>query len=75
MCGVTEVLYGSVLWLLVHVIMAGDPPANLAILWNLLKKAYDAHQVPQPNRFGNMKMTMFTAKSGAKLRGKAAEVR
>ena len=68
-------LYGSVLWLLVHIIMMGTPETNLRIVWGLVKEGYDYFNVPWPDRMGTLKMTMFTSNSGAKLRGKAAEVR
>lgn len=68
-------LYGSVLWLLVHVIMIATPETNLRTVWGLVKEGYNYFNVPNPDRLGTLKMTMFTTKSGAKLRGKAAEVR
>lgn len=68
-----EVLFGSVMHLLVHVIMTGEPGENLARLWRMIKDKYK--EFGTEHRFGTMKMTMFSPGGGAKLRGTAAQIR
>ncbi len=67
------VLYGSVMYLLVHYVMQGTPAENLTKLWIAIKRAYDA--LGTKNRYSSMKLTMLSTKGGIKLRGTAAEVR
>ena len=72
--GTDKVKLGSVLWLLVHfVVEAPDVDERLSIVWGMIQKLYKEDHVA--NRFGNLKMTMFTAGASSKLKGKAAEVR
>ncbi len=60
--------------LLVHRMMASsDPAQNTATLWGLIKDEYKSQGIS--NKFGNMKMSMFSAKGCAKLRGTASVVR
>ena len=67
-------LFGSVLHLLVHTMMpSADPYENLKVLWTHIKAQYAAHKTS--SRFGAMKMTMFTPKGTAKLRGTAAVIK
>jgi hypothetical protein len=73
--GTDKVHLGSVLFLLVHfvVVTGGGAEDSLSIVWGLIQKIYKDDHVP--NRFGNLKMTMFTAGASPKLKGKAAEVK
>ena len=66
-------LFGSVMHLLVHVIMTGEPGENLARLWRMIKDKYQ--EFGTEHRCGTMKMTMFSPGGGAKLRGTAAQIR
>ncbi len=68
-----EVLFGSAMHLLVHCIMPGEPAENLATLWLWIKDKYV--EFGTKVRFGTMKMTMFSAGGGAKLRGTASQIR
>ena len=67
-------LFGSVLHLLVHTLMpSADPHENLKLLWKHIKAEYVANKTA--SRFGVMKMTMFSPKGTAKLRGTAAVIK
>ncbi len=69
-----KVLLGSVLWILINWIVVGaTPDAKLMEVWHHILRIYREDEVQ--NRFGSLKMTMFTTKSSPKLKGKAAEVR
>ena len=68
-----EVLFGSAMHLLVHCVMPGEPAENLATLWLWIKDKYV--EFGTKVRFGTMKMTMFSAGGGAKLRGTASQIR
>jgi len=58
-----EVLYGSIMHMLVHMIMPlDDPDENLNDLWNHVKRLYKELAVPY--RFSSLKMTMFSSKGG-----------
>ena len=72
--GIDKVLLGSVLWMLVHWILPGeDPFAKLKTVWTNILRIYEEDNVP--DRYGAIKMTMFTTKSTPKLKGKAHEVK
>lgn len=71
--GSDKVLLGSVLYLLVNFILPGEPETNLSVVWAGIQLFYSQNHVGNP--FGNLKLTMFTARSTPKLKGKAAEVR
>ena len=67
-------LFGSVLHLLVHTLMpSADPHENLKLLWTHIKAEYAANKTA--SKFGVMKMTMFSPKGTAKLRGTAAVIK
>ncbi len=66
-------LIGSVLWLLVHHILPADPETNLAQIWKDVQVLYEELRVE--NRYGQMRMTMFTSSSQPKMKGKAAEIK
>ena len=66
-----QVLYGGVLVLLVNVMLPGTPEENLRRVWIHILRLYD--ELGIKNRFGNIKLTMFT--TTGKLKGTAAEVR
>ena len=67
----TEVFYGSVLNLLVHFVMPGEPAANLAVVFLRCKALYKELGVRKENRYSALKLTMFKAEDGScKLRGK-----
>ena len=68
-----QVLYGSVLHLLVHYILPGEPAANLRTVWTKVLQFYDSLQIK--NRYYSMKLTMFSHRGGCKLKGTAAEIR
>lgn len=66
-------LYGSVISLLINEIMTGSPENNLSQLWLFILHKYN--QLNIKNRYGSLTLTMFSTKTGIKLKGKAAEVR
>ena len=71
--GTDKVLLGSVLYALLHfVLTAGDLEARLTTIWGEIQEVYRRDAVA--NRFGNLKMTMFTSRASTKLKGKAMEV-
>ena len=71
--GIDKVLLGSVLWLVVHTIMPDAVEINLGRLWADIEEVYQ--ELGTENRYGQMKMTMFTTKSAPKLKGKAADIK
>ena len=71
--GIDKVLQGSVLWMLVHWVLGGTPEQNLQVVWKDVERIYKDDNVQ--NRFGQIKMTMFTTRSQPKLKGKAADVK
>ena len=71
--GIDKPLLGSVLYVLIHYILAGDVEENLQEVWDDIQEAYD--DIGTENRYGHMRRTMFITKSQPKLKGKAAEVR
>ena len=60
MCVGGQVLLGSILSLLVHIVMLEPPATNLAKLWKEIQTAYIELDVPLNLRFGSMKMSMFS---------------
>jgi hypothetical protein len=69
-----EVLFGSVMHLLVHTMMpSNDPNVNLTTLWADIRVEYRKNSTV--SKFTAMKMTMFNAKGGVKLRGTAAIIK
>lgn len=68
-----QVLYGSVLHLLVHYILPSTPERNLATVWKEILHQYKTLEVK--NTYSSMKLTMFGARGGCKLKGTAAELR
>ena len=69
-----QVLFGSVMQLLVHRIMPSECPLeNTKQLWLDIKDVYRREKTDA--RFSTMKMSMFSAKGCAKLRGTAANIR
>lgn len=74
--GIDKILLGSVLWMLIHWVLSedlGDLEARLTIVWQEIFAAYKRRQTA--NRYGVIKLSMFTTRSQPKLKGKAAEVR
>jgi len=72
--GTDKVLCGSVLFCLINfVIMDGTPDEKLARVWERILFHYARLQTSC--KYGQLKMTMFTARTGPKLKGKAAEVK
>ena len=58
-----EVLYGSIMHMLVHTIMPlDDPEQNLINLWANVKRLYKELNIAY--KFSSLKMTMFTTKGG-----------
>jgi len=57
----------------VHYILPGTAENNLKTVWLKLSEVYAARQIP--DRYSNLKLTMFSAKGGCKLKGRAAELR
>ena len=58
-----EVLYGSIMHMLVHTIMPlDDPDENLNDLWGHVARLYKELNIPY--RFSSLKMTMFSTKGG-----------
>ena len=58
-----EVLYGSIMHMLVHTVMPlDDPDENLNDLWRQVKRVYKELAVPY--KFSSLKMTMFSSKGG-----------
>jgi len=49
------------------------PEKNLVTIWQDIERQYEL-QHPE-NRYGSMRMTMFTTKSQPKMKGKAAEIK
>ena len=71
--GTDKVLLGSVLYSLLHfVLAAGDLEARLTTIWGEIQEVYRRDAVQ--NRYGNLKITMFTSRASTKLKGKAMEV-
>ena len=58
-----EVLYGSIMHMLVHTIMPlDDPEENVNVLWSHVKRLYKELNIP--HKFSSLKMTMFSTKGG-----------
>ena len=53
--------------------MGASPDVKLMAVWQRILRIYREDEVQ--NRFGSLKMTMFTTRGSPKLKGKAAEVR
>ena len=53
--------------------MGASPDVKLMAVWQRILRIYREDDVQ--NRFGSLKMTMFTTRGSPKLKGKAAEVR
>ena len=71
--GLDKVLLGSTLWVLLHMVLPGeDKKAKLQIIMKDILDLYKARNTS--NRFGNIKLTMFTGNS-SNLKGKAGEVK
>jgi len=72
--GIDKVLLGSVLWVLVNWILPGDDKAaKLSVIWSDIVRIYREDNVS--DRYGSLKLTMFTTGTTPKLKGKAAEVK
>ena len=56
-----------------HYILPDTAENNLRTVWLKLSEVYAARQIP--DRYSNLKLTMFSAKGGCKLKGRAAELR
>ena len=57
---VPQVLYGSIMQLLVNEIMPESPEENLKLLWKRVLELYK--DFGTTSKFGNMKMSMFNPK-------------
>ena len=58
-----EVLYGSIMHMLVHTIMPhDDPEENLKDLWRHVVRVYKELKITY--KFSSLKMTMFSTKGG-----------
>jgi len=55
--------------------MPAGPAENLAELWQYIQSRYEARGIKLADRYGCMKLTMISTKTGPKLKGKAAEVK
>jgi len=53
--------------------LPGTPEQNLELLWKDILEIYD--DLHTENRYGSMRMTMFTTKSQPQMKGKAAEIK
>jgi hypothetical protein len=53
--------------------MPDTPEQNLVVVWQDIEHQYQLHDTE--NRYGSMRMTMFTTKSQPKMKGKAAEIK
>ena len=74
--GCDQYMFGAVLELLTTAIMGGAPEENLRAVWAALKDAYKQLHTPPQARYRYLnKLSMFTRKGYAKLRGKAGEIR
>ena len=73
--GTDSYFYGSVLFFLICVHMAGTREENLVVVWSRVRTQYANNNTP--HRFGSMLLSMFVPKAGKfpKLKGKAAEIR
>ena len=65
--------YGSVMWLLVHVLLPGTAEENLAKIWGDIVRLYDEFGIL--NRYWVIRRSMFNTKAQPKMKGKAAEVK
>ncbi|CAK9036021.1 unnamed protein product [Durusdinium trenchii] len=73
--GSDQLMYGSVLTLLVFHMLPETPEANLARIWQEIRAWYNRNPVPVRFRYLN-KLSVFVRQSGfPKLRGEAAEIR
>ena len=71
--GLDKILYGSVLFCLTRYVFIGEPAQNLA---NIQKYIFDIYKRDKvKTRFSHIKVSMFSNKAKAKLRGKAAEIK
>ena len=50
-----------------------DPEKNLSCIWVDIEEIYQ--ELDTCNKYGQMRMTMFTSKSAPKMKGKAAEIK
>lgn len=58
------------MYLLVFILMPGEPQSNLSELWVMIRALYVQLRVPRGNRYSTLKLTMFKTTSGCcKLRG------
>ena len=75
--GTDRVLYGSVVFKLIHETMPkATAQENLNDLVALLKTEYGRRNVPYNKRYAGIKMSMINTSGGSvKLKGKAAEIR
>ena len=71
--GIDKVLQGSVMWILIHWVLGGTPEKNLEVIWRDVERIYKEDNVA--NRYGQIKMIMFTTKSQPKMKGKAGEIK
>ena len=73
--GTDQYFLGSVLYLLVFVLMGGEPATNLETVWNRVKEHYTQNRVTA--RFRILKLSMFRSGPGGypRLKGKAAEIK
>ena len=75
--GTDQWLYGSILYLLTHVILGGSPINNLKTVWAKIERFYKESRTPASRRFRSLgKLSMFVRKTGyPKLRGKGYELK
>ena len=66
--------YGSVLSLMVHFVLPGQPEKNLETIWKDIQEYYREFQTPVRYKYLN-RLSMFQRKTYPKLRGKAAEIK
>jgi len=71
--GIDKHLMGSTLYVLVHYVLTGTVEENVAEVWKDIEICYA--KLDTENRYGQMKQTMFRAKSQPKLQGKAGELK
>ncbi|CAE7526142.1 unnamed protein product [Symbiodinium sp. CCMP2592] len=75
--GTDQWLFGSILWLLTHVILSASPLNNLKDIWSRIERYYKQSKTPASRRYRSLgKLSMFVRKTGyPKLRGKGYELK
>ena len=71
--GTDQFFFGSVLKFLTHHLLPGTPDENLEQIWGSIQDAY--RQTATSSRFGSIRVTMYSPRGFARLKGKAAEIR